>query len=251
MAGILVFAAKEVGLKCCQILFQTGSTVRKIFVGSNGDQELLDLARQHGVEAEIFSEPGLASLLRTPEKFEWLINLWSPHILSKAVLDLADKRLNAHPSLVPQCRGNDSAAWTIKDACPAGVSLIEMREEIDSGEIWAQRPIAYALPIRGRELHEMLQAELISLFLETWPRLAASPWLPAPQAGKGSLFRRRDTEADRKRHALDRDTLEGTIRWALAHDFFPLTTAEMDWNGKTYRVRVTLEAKADAAPPKI
>ena len=175
------------------------------------------------------------------KKYEWLLNLWCPHILKRETLDIAKHRLNLHPSLVPHCRGNDNAAWAIRKELPAGVSLIEMDEDVDVGYLYAQREIKYAFPIRGKELHQILQDEVIELFRQNWPEIFREEIVAVPQAGTESLHTRKMTEKDRVRTWTERESIKDLCMWILAHDFYPNTTAEMDINGMRYKLTINIE----------
>lgn len=238
--GILVLAGKQVGRELTAYLLEHHAPVRQVVAATEEDRELLSLCEKHGVPVEVFSAKLLARLAEE-QRFNWLLNFWSPHVLDAAVLGMAEHRLNVHPTLVPHCRGNDNAAWTIRRGLPAGVSLIEMTGGIDEGAVYAQREVKYPFPMRGAELHALLQREIIAFFREQWPGIFVGRVTPRPQEGPVTTFRRRDTEADRKRGGEDVMPLREWISWALAHDFSPRTTAEVELDGKRYGLTITLQ----------
>lgn len=239
--GLLIFAAKQVGLELTTYVVERGDPIRHVVVGTDADDAILTLAARHGIPACVYDAQLQQRLVREGDRFVWLLNFWSPHILRAPTLALADRRLNVHPSLLPHCRGNDNAAWTLRRTLPSGVSLVEMSEGVDAGGVYAQEPIEAPFPITGRNLHERLQRHLIELFKTHWPSICTHPSEPAPQAGQATTFRRRDTEADRVLDADHTLSLGSFVRWALAHDFSPGTTAEMRNGGKRYRVRLHVE----------
>lgn len=239
--AILVFASKTVGEQALAWLIRQGEAVVQVIAARDDDVAILNLCRTHGIAVSVFDpERTPTGLVDSGRSFAWLLNLWSPHLLRRPVLGLAHRRLNLHPSLVPHCRGNDNAAWTIRHGLPAGVSLLEMDDGVDTGRVWAQRVIEYAFPIRGRDLHLMLEAELVRLFVESWAALRARPPEPHSQQGPVTCFRRADTNADRHRDAGHTATLADTVRWLLAHDFAPGTTAEMIMDGRRFQVRLDI-----------
>ncbi|MCC7407309.1 MAG: hypothetical protein IT442_04510 [Phycisphaeraceae bacterium] len=238
--GILVLAGKQVGLELTTYLLEERAPVRQVIAATAEDRAMLALCERHGVAAEVFS-PGLPARLAEGQRFAWLLNFWSPHVLDAAALGLAEHRLNVHPTLVPHGRGNDNAAWTIRRGLPAGVSLIEMSSGVDEGDVYAQREVAYTFPMRGAELHAMLQKEIVAFFKEQWPGIFAGRVTPRPQAGPVTTFRRRDTEADRTRRGEEAMPLREWITWALAHDFSPRTTAEVELDGRRYGLTISLQ----------
>ena len=235
----LVFAGKDVGRACLRFMIDQGNDeICAVFTGS-ADDDILEMARSAGIAAEPCSPRALSRLAKGTERYDWLVNLWCPHLLPAEVLDLAQRRLNVHPGLVPHCRGNDSAAWALRRGLPAGVSLIEMTAKIDAGGVYAQRPVSPVTGERGRALHVRLQDEAIRLFQEEWPRLAQEMAAPSPQAPGGSYFTRAMTERDRVRPASEELALRDLVNWALAHDFSPGTTAEVSFEDDVrYQVHV-------------
>lgn len=238
--GILVLASKRVGLELVRYLLDSEAPVERVIAATPADAALVALATRRGVAAEGYTPATQATLIQERRRYAWLLNLWSPHRLRGEFLSLFDHRLNVHPGLVPLCRGNDNAAWTIRKRLPAGVALLEMREQIDAGEVYVQRPVPYTFPTRGQDLHHRLQEEAIRLFRDAWPAIYAGTLVPKPQCGKGHYHTRRQTERDRVLPATAVMSLEDFVLWILAHDFSPRTTAEMRYRGRTYRLTLTV-----------
>jgi methionyl-tRNA formyltransferase len=241
---ILVFAGKQVGLELVAYLLDINAPISQVIVGTAADEAILDLVAARQIPSEVHTRQTQARLVEEGHRYEWLLNFWSPHILRPPVLALAKHRLNVHPSLVPHCRGNDNAAWTIREGLPAGVSLIEMEAEVDVGGVYVQREVPYSFPIRGRELHSRLQQELVMLFKEYWPAIFSDEIVAKPQVGPVSYHTRKQTEQDRILDASTSLTVEDFMRWALAHDFSPGTTAEVRFQERTYKLTLSIEEKA-------
>ena len=241
--GILVFASKEVGAALVVYLLEQDAAVSKIIVGNSDDLEIFTAARAHGIPAELYHNQTQTRLVNENIDYEWLLNLWSPHILSSDVLALAEHRLNTHPSLVPICQGNDNAAWAIRKSLPAGVSLLEMRKQIDAGEVYVQREVPSDFPIRGSELHALLQREIVELFKESWPAIRSRVTLPKAQQGPVSYHTRKQTEEDRVLDTSITMTLGEFLTWIFAHDFHPGTTAEVHHQGVDYKITLNIERK--------
>ena len=244
MGGVLVFASKRVGLETVEYLLDKQAPVARVIAGIDADQPIVEMAVARSIPAEVYGRQTQRALVAAGERYDWLLNLWCPHILRRPVLQLADRRLNIHPSLVPHCQGNDNAAWCIRKGLPAGVSLIEMEEQVDVGGVYAQKEVPYVFPIRGKELHEILQREAITLFEESWPAICLGTVAPRPQTGPGSYHTRRQTEGDRVVDADAAMSVDAFLHWVLAHDFHPRTTAECRYQGKTYKLRLTMEEKS-------
>jgi len=240
--GLLVFAGKAVGLQAASYLFSIKAPIRRLYAASAADEELIATAKSVGIPINVFTPKVTPNeILASGERFEWILNLWSPHLLNAELLATADHTLNIHPSLVPHCRGNDNAAWTIRLGLPAGVSRIGMTAKLDAGDIYAQRPVPYSFPITGLELHRRLQDEAVALFRDSWPAIYEGRTKPRPQDGTVSYFCRKDTNADRVLDESAQMSVGEFLRWAQAHNFAPGTTAEVIYQSKRYRLQIGLE----------
>src|ERR1700761_9493526 len=126
---ILVFAGKRVGAALLSYLISRPERIGYVVAASDADEPIRDLCRAHGIPCSTFVKPlDLAAIRAVATQYDWLLDLWSPHILSAEILSLARHRANLHPSLVPHARGADSTAWFIRKNLPVGVSILEMTE---------------------------------------------------------------------------------------------------------------------------
>jgi len=146
---------------------------------------------------------------------------------------------------VPNCQGNDPAAWALRKGLPAGVSLIEMAKQLGKGGIYVQREVSSDFPMKGQVLHQKLLEESVQLFKDSWLSIYDSEIIPRPQTGKITYHTRKQTNADRVQDASKRMSLYEFINWALAHDFSPRTTAEVEFRGRAYKLSLEIEEKSD------
>jgi methionyl-tRNA formyltransferase len=237
---LLVFAGKRVGLTLLSYLIARSERIGHVVAGSDADDSILQICKRHDIPCCTFQELDVDALRANTPQYDWLLSLWNPHILPRDILSLAKYRANLHPSLVPHARGADSTAWMIRKGLPIGVSIVEMTDLIDGGGLYAQKELPTEFPLSGKHLHERLQDEMIALFQETWPRILAGDIKPRPQPTGGSYHRRRETNDDRKRKADTLMTLAEAVRWMLAHDFHPGTTAELEQDGERFRLQLTV-----------
>ena len=238
---ILVFAGKRVGVELLRYLIDRKDPVDHVIAASDADRDILNLCRETGITHGVFNRDLIERVAASGRRYDWILDLWSPHILRKPLLDLAANRANLHPSLIPHARGADSTAWILRKGLPAGVSILEMTENIDGGGLYAQQEFDVEFPIRGRTLHERLQDEMIALFKQVWPRMLSGKLMAQPQPAGGSYHRRKQTDADRVQNENTQMMLGDAITWMLAHDFYPGTTAELVRNGERFRLRLSIE----------
>jgi len=118
--------------------------------------------------------------------------------------------LNVHASLLPELRGAAPAQWAVaRGLAESGVTILQMDEGLDTGDIRLQR----ALPVAPDETGESLLGKLGPLgasALEEALRLLEADALPRlPQdhakATLAPMLRREDGEADFSRTALELD----------------------------------------------
>lgn len=237
---LLLLASKEIGFNIFSFLLKKKFKVSRCLVGSNEDTSLINLAKEQNIPVEVFSKDIQKKMEKEGSSYKWLLNIWCPHILSKKFLSLADNRVNVHPALVPLCRGNDCAAWTIRKGVPAGVSLLEMESGIDTGAVYTQKRLSTIKGERGREMHRRLLNAAEELFKEAWQDIFLGKLVPLDQSGSGSVHTRKETEADRKRDGSERMSISEMISWALAHDFSPKTTAEVNLDNNRYSIEIKM-----------
>lgn len=137
------------------------------------EKKLLDDLRRH--------EP--------PNGFDFGFTAWWPKILSKLVIEFPKKGfINFHPSLLPYNRGKHYNFWTLIEQSPFGVSLNFIDSGVDTGDILAQRTIAYDWTDTGGSLYEKAQLEIQNLFRETYPQIRRGEICRIPQDhSKGSF----------------------------------------------------------------
>ena len=238
--AILVFAGKNVGLELVRFLLDESYPVHRLVLASELDYELNALAVRSGIQVDFYSKKIQREIIEDNENYDWILNLWSPHILKDGLLALASKRLNIHPSLLPNGGGNDNAMWTIRKNLRPGISLIEMERGIDVGAIYDQVEISYDFPISGKELNNLLQLESFTFFKKSWSEIYLGSKIPVKKA-LTSYHTRAQTNIDRVRDGRDIMSLREFISWGLAHDFSPNTTAEVVIDGIHYRLTLGLE----------
>ena len=93
-------------------------------------------------------------------------------LIKKETLSLSKEGFyNLHPSLLPFSKGKHPNFWTIRNEEPYGVSIHKVEEEIDTGEIIAQKSIPYDWEDNGGTLYKKSEKECIKLFKKTFPKI--------------------------------------------------------------------------------
>ena len=139
----------------------------------------------------------LASALKNPDEVaqlrtlrpDFIITVYWRHLLSKEVIGAAGQgTVNFHPALLPINRGWYPHVHSILDGSPTGVTLHALEEQADAGPIWAQREVPLGPTDTAHTIYVRLQREIVNLFKETWPQIAAGKVRPVPQDESRAVY---------------------------------------------------------------
>jgi methionyl-tRNA formyltransferase len=164
-------------------------------------------------------------------------------MIPKKILDIPlVASLNLHGSLLPRFRGRAPANWVLAEgASETGVTLHEMLEKPDAGDIIAQKKIEIAFEDDVYTLYMKMTAAARQLMKETLPVLADGSFVRVPQTGVSSYFGGRKPE-------------DGLIAWqkdALSlynHVLPPLTPVRHLLQRKTFIWKAYPEWHGDVVP---
>jgi len=106
-------------------------------------------------------------------QIDFVVSFGYRHIIKYDVLNyLRDRIINMHISYLPWNRGADPNLWSFLEDTPKGVTIHFMDEGIDTGDIIAQKELFFDCDHATlATTYAQLQAEMISLFRETWPHI--------------------------------------------------------------------------------
>jgi methionyl-tRNA formyltransferase len=174
-------------------------------------------ARARGLpvlQPEKVRDGGLAEALG-PLRPDVLVVAAYGRILGKDLLDLAPEgAVNVHASLLPRYRGAAPIQWAIAEGeRETGITLMQMDEGLDTGDILLQRPCAIEPADTGGTLGEKLSALGGSAIAEGLELLAAGRIVPVPQdPEKATLAPAIDKEQGRLDFTLPASRLACRIR---------------------------------------
>jgi methionyl-tRNA formyltransferase len=196
------FGNSRAGYEMCRWLCERGDAPAALVVhpkdSASHRQELIDVS---GLPPErIFSADTLAhesTHVALRELAPVLgVSAFFGYILDASTLSLFSRGcINIHPSWLPYNRGAFPNVWTILDHTPCGVTIHLLDEGVDTGPILCQREVPVAPTDTGETLYHRLEEACIELFRDSWPAIARGAISATPQAGHGSLHRRRDVES--------------------------------------------------------
>jgi methionyl-tRNA formyltransferase len=123
-------------------------------------------------------------------KPDFVFSFYYRNMIPKKVLDIPRvAALNLHGSLLPKFRGRAPANWVlVEGAGETGVTLHEMVEKPDAGDIIAQKKIEIAFEDDVYTLYMKMTGAARQLIKETLPKLADGSFIRTPQTGTSSYF---------------------------------------------------------------
>ncbi len=127
-------------------------------------------------------------------KPDYILAMFFRHILPKELLDIPTfGGINMHPSYLPYNRGSSGPSWSIIEGTGPGITLHFMNEEVDAGDIIAQKEIKADFTDNGESLHQKAETVGIELFKENWESIKKGTNKRIKQP-PGTYHSRRDTE---------------------------------------------------------
>lgn len=127
--------------------------------------------------------------------YDFLISYGYRFIISKEILrHFNENAINLHISYLPWNGGADPNLWSILECTPKGVSIHQLDEGIDTGDILCQRKITFDEDDTLRRSYEKLEKEMEALFIERWTRIKNHDIQPVRQKGRGSYHKSKDKE---------------------------------------------------------
>jgi len=135
------------------------------------------------------------------QETDFLISYRYHHILKPDVLSCFPNRaINIHISLLPWNRGSDPNLWSFLENTPKGVTIHQLDEGIDTGDILVQTETEFTNEDTLRTSYDKLNAIAMELFKDSWLRIRNGYLNPKPQPSGSSLHYLRDRE--RYQHLL-------------------------------------------------
>ena len=127
------------------------------------------------------------------------------YIIKKDVISFLGKRIiNMHISYLPWNKGSNPNFWSFFDNTPKGVTIHQLDEGLDTGDILFQRELFLE---EEKETfissYNKLLEEMIELFKENWETIRDMQWEAIPQKTKGTYHTMKDMDEIQKVCKID------------------------------------------------
>lgn len=127
------------------------------------------------------------------------------YIIKKDVISFLGKRIiNMHISYLPWNKGSNPNFWSFFDNTPKGVTIHQLDEGLDTGDILFQRELFLE---EEKETfissYNKLLEEMIELFKENWETIRDMQWEAIPQKTEGTYHTMKDMDEIQKVCKID------------------------------------------------
>ena len=143
---------------------------RSIFSAQESAKKIARLLKTNNVSLKFTNDVNSENFINRLkiQKPDLILSAAFPQIFKRPLLRLPQIGcLNSHPSLLPRCRGAHPIFWAIASGEEnSGVTAHYMTEELDNGDIVAQRGFPLLPSIRYNELYEQILFEIPSLIYD-------------------------------------------------------------------------------------
>lgn len=210
MNGLVFFLNGDRGLAVLEKVIHTGHGVRQVYASGRQDQlkRTAEYCRRLGVRmagANNVNAPEFVSELGSINPRLLVVAGYST-IFRRPLLDTAKSgAINLHAGRLPEYRGGSPLNWQIINGEPeAGLSVIQMDEGIDTGEVLAEARMPIAPDDTIADLHERANGLFPALVLDVLTALDT-----------GDVNRGAQDES-RARYWHQRNDEDGRIGWATS-----------------------------------
>lgn len=117
---------------------------------------------------------------------------------SDIVQSLRGQAINLHISFLPYNKSAHPNFWSFIENTPKGVTIHQIDEGADSGNIICQKRLSLDKKKTFRETYAILIAEIIALFRENWESIRNGDYESFPQLKEGTFHTDQDIEPYRR-----------------------------------------------------
>lgn len=116
------------------------------------------------------------------------------YLIPKSIIRLVKgKIVNLHISYLPWNKGSDPNFWSFIDDTPKGVTIHQLSEGLDQGDILLQKELFFNEKEETfHSTYELLNREIVAMFTEHFQEIKSQTLIPYTQQGEGSYHKRKE-----------------------------------------------------------
>jgi len=198
-ATAVVFAYHDVGVRCLEVLIDSGVDVRLVVTHADNPEEhiwfgsVADVADRNGIPVLLPDDPNSSALTQRIRNLapDLLFSFYYRKMLSSDLTGIpVTGAFNIHGSLLPSYRGRVPVNWAVLNGeTETGVSLHRMVKKPDAGNLVAQKAIPVLSNDTAGDVFAKLACAAESLLMESLPGLVSGIVTETPlDLAKGSYF---------------------------------------------------------------
>jgi len=163
-----------------------------LFLGySKSETSLIDFLESEG---HLVSHTSNKISVEFVSKFDFVVSFGYRHIIKRDIIDVCDgKLINLHISLLPYNRGSHPNFWSFYDGTPSGVTIHNIDEGLDTGDILLQKECEFDIEVETfSSTYTKLINEIENLFKSNINRILDGSISPIKQIGSGTYHKSSD-----------------------------------------------------------
>jgi hypothetical protein len=163
-----------------------------LFLGySKSETSLIDFLENEGHVVNHTSDKISVEFV---SKFDFVVSFGYRHIIKRDIIDVCDgKLINLHISLLPYNRGSHPNFWSFYDDTPSGVTIHQIDEGLDTGDILLQKECEFDIEVETfSSTYTKLINEIENLFKSNINRILDGSISPRKQIGSGTYHKSSD-----------------------------------------------------------
>jgi len=123
--------------------------------------------------------------------YDWVVSFGYRHLIKKSVIDcVGGKIINLHISYLPYNRGSHPLFWALYDKTPIGVTIHQVDEGLDTGDIYVQKQVSIDVKIETfQSAYNTLIREVEELFKENCDDIFLGRIVKKKQVGTGTYHK--------------------------------------------------------------
>ena len=116
------------------------------------------------------------------------------YLIGKDVIDRMDGNIiNLHISYLPWNKGSNPNYWSFVENTPKGVTIHQVSEKLDEGDIIYQKELLFNLEEETfATSYQKLQDAIVQLFIDNWENICNKRYVAKKQIGQGSYHNQQE-----------------------------------------------------------
>ena len=165
--------------------------MRILYLGPDNNRIISFLKAKHHIQRV---EMKIGASYLNDKEYDFAVSFRYQHKLEKEFIDyFGSKIVNLHISYLPYNKGSDPNIWSFIDETVKGVTIHQIDEGIDTGDIILQKEIKFNLNEETlSSSYDKLINTIENLFIKNCENILYQRIKPKRQIGKGSLHKRAD-----------------------------------------------------------